>query len=103
MRKGEIGVLQEHRRARRRPVLDRDPTRLGEDDLGAARHGRDIDLHIAVVGQVGAEDRADEGMAQRKDRDGRSDDGGRKAGRTALPANLERSLCHLDDTQQRRR
>ena len=38
-------------------------------------------------------------MAQGKDRDGRSGDGGRKAGGMALPADLERSLRHLDDAQ----
>ena len=38
-------------------------------------------------------------MAQGKDRDGRSGDGGRKVGGMALPADLERSLRHLDDAQ----
>ena len=41
-------------------------------------------------------------MAQAKNRDGRSGAGGRKAGGKALPVNLERSLCHLDDAQQDR-
>jgi len=38
-------------------------------------------------------------MAQGNDRDGRSVDGSRKAGGIALPADLERSLRHLDDAQ----
>ena len=38
-------------------------------------------------------------MAQGKDRDGGSGEGGRKAGKMALPADLERSMRHLDDAQ----
>ena len=46
-----------------------------------------------------AGDQADDGMAQGKDRDGGSGEGGRKAGKMALPADLERSMRHLDDAQ----
>ena len=43
-RSGETGVLQEHRHARRRPVLARRSARLGKCDLRAARLGRNENL-----------------------------------------------------------
>ncbi len=41
---GEIGLVREHRRARRHPVLGGCPAGLGKPDLRSGRHGRHIDL-----------------------------------------------------------